>query len=131
MHKAAVFLLLFGMLLSGADSKRKPPKGVDVLILEVTAHRGEGIIAVDGKLRNTGTKSLNRLTLLFDFFAPGKVPLTTQKFVIDEEVLEPGEEAVFRGQLIDPVRAVRFRIQAEDGSGRYVKIDRNELLPIE
>jgi hypothetical protein len=63
--------------------------------------------------------------------APGKFVITTQKMVADEEVLEPGDEVMFRGQLSDPVRAVQFRVQAVDADDRDLRVAKPGPYPIE
>jgi len=52
---------------------------------------------VDGRVRNSGEKPIKQLMLVFDFMAPGKQVITTQKGAIDEELLAPGQEAVSNG----------------------------------
>src|SRR5436189_813535 len=61
---------------TAADKKKKPP---DVEIIEATARRGESKISLDGRLRNSGEKPIKALMLLFDFMAPGRQVVTTQK----------------------------------------------------
>ncbi len=114
-----VLILAFGS--TAADKKKKPP---DVEILEATARRGESKISLDGKLRNSGEKPIKALMLLFDFMAPGRQVVTTQKAPIDEELLAPGMEAVFHMELNDPPRSVEFQINAADGSGRELRVAR-------
>ena len=112
-----VLLLVVGS--AAADKKKKPP---DVDILAASARRGESKISLEGKLRNSGEKPIKTLMLLFDFMAPGRQVVTTQKAPIDEEVLEPGQEAVFHMELNDPPRSVKFQINAADGSGRELRV---------
>jgi hypothetical protein len=114
-----ILALALAVGLIAAEKKRKPP---EVQILEASAHRGESNISVDGRLRNSGEKPIKELTLLFDFMAPGRQVITTQKGAIDEEVLEPGAEAAFHMELNAPPRSVEFQINAEDGSGRDLRV---------
>src|SRR5438093_423894 len=81
--------------------------------------------------RISGEKPIKQLTLLFDFMAPGRQVITTQKAAIDEERLEPGKEAVFHMELNDPPRSVEFQINAADGSGRELRIAKAGPFPIE
>jgi hypothetical protein len=62
------------------------------------------------------------LILLFDFMAPGKAPLSTQRYSVEEPVLEPGAEASFKVQLVDPVRAVQYRLKATDRLARDLRV---------
>ena len=123
-------ILVFALVAvsSAADKKKKPP---DLEVLEAAAHRGESKVSVEGRVRNSGEKPIKVLTLLFGFMAPGKQPLTTEKGVIDEEVLEPGQEASFHMEAKDPPRSVEFQIGAEDGSGRELRVAKSGPFPIE
>jgi len=128
--KTLQIVLVFALVLTStaADKKKKPP---DVQILEVSAHRGESKVSLDGRLRNSGEKPIKALMLLFDFMAPGRQVVTTQKAPIDEEVLEPGKEAVFHMELNAPPRSVEFQINAADGSGRELRVTGAGPFPIE
>ena len=115
-----LLVLLAGVLsLPAADKKPKGRKPPDLEVLEVKARRTEGRVMLDGRVRNSGEKTLTGVVLIFDFLAPGKVPITTQKTTVDEENLEPGRDAVFRAEMVDPVRAVECVLSAaEDQGGR-------------
>ena len=113
---------------NAADKKKKPP---DVQIVEASAHRGESKVSLDGRLRNSSEKPIKALMLLFDFMAPGRQVVTTQKAPIDEELLEPGKEAAFHMELNDPPRSVEFQINAADGSGRELRVAGAGPFPIE
>jgi hypothetical protein len=104
---------------SAQKKKRKPP---DLEVLEVTAHRGEDKVSVDGRVRNSGEKPVKELTLLFNFFAPGNEAIDTEKGTIDEEILEPGKVAAFHMEANAPPRAVQFEIEGQDGSGRELRV---------
>ena len=130
--KAALLALIFAALtLSGADKKPKKSKPPDIEMLEVSAKRSEGLIAIDSKVRNVGEKPIRGLTVVFEFFGPGHVPLTTQKATVEEETLDKGEEATIRAQLSDPVRAVSIEISAVDEPGHDLKIVKPGPYPIE
>src|SRR5713226_3673698 len=111
-----------------AEKKRKPP---DIEVLEASGRRGESKVSVDGRVRNTGEKPIKELTLLFDFMAPGRQVVTTQKAAIEEEILEPGKEAAFHMELNAPPRSVEFQINATDGSGRELRVAKPGPFPIE
>ena len=98
------------------------PKPPEVEILESKARREEGKVTLDGRVRNAGSKAIRGLVVIFHFMAPGKAVMTTQKTEIEEPVLNPGQEGVFRAVLIDPVRAVDYRIDAEDRSGKELRV---------
>src|SRR5437867_1056180 len=111
-----------------AEKKKKPP---DLEVVEASAHRGETKISIDGRVRNSGEKPLKKLMLIFDFMAPGRRVITTQKGPLDEELLERGAEAAFHMELNDPPRSVEFQINAADGSGRELRVAKPGPFPIE
>ncbi|MEO7651226.1 MAG: hypothetical protein ABIZ80_12215 [Bryobacteraceae bacterium] len=121
--------LIAGLSLPGADKKK--PKPAEVLVVEATARRDGDVIKMDGRIRNSGEKPIQGLILSFDFFAPGKTPLTTQKGAVDDEIIEPGKEASFRMELGDIGRAVSFKINAFDEGGRDLKVTNPGPFPIE
>jgi len=124
-----VILILAAVLTSvAADKKKKPP---DLQVLEASAHRGESKVSIEGRVRNSGEKPIKELTLLFHFLAPGKQPITIEKGSIDEEILEPGNEAEFRMEANDPPRSVEFEIDAQDRSGRELRVAGSGPFPIE
>ncbi len=126
-------MLFLGMALclSGAEKKKKGPKPPDLDILEVAAHRSEEQIAIDGRVRNTGERAIRGLVLYFDFMAPGKAHLTTQNSPLENELLEPGQDAMFRVALKDPPRAVEFLINAMDAEGRDLRVSKPGPFVIE
>jgi hypothetical protein len=123
-----ILILALAGAAAGADKKSKPP---DIEVLEASAHRGETTISVDGRIRNSGEKPIKELTLLFNFMAPGRQVVTTQKGRIEEEILEPGQEAAFHMELNGPPRSVRFEIGAADGAGRDLRVGKPGPFVIE
>lgn len=119
---AVVGLVYSGSGLAGAQRRGRIPKPPDLTILECSGHRSGGQITIDGRLKNTGEKPFRGIVLSFDFFAPNRTPLTTQKAPLDEETVEPGAEAVFRVALNEPPRAVEFDIGAQEGEGRELRV---------
>jgi hypothetical protein len=120
MRRLRFIVMCLALAASGAEKKKKAP---DIEVLEVKVHRIEGKLTLDGRVRNTGEKTIQGLILMFDFLAPGKVPLTTQKTSVDEEILEPGKDGTFRAEMVDPVRAVECHLSAaEDKNGRDLRL---------
>ena len=123
-----ILVLALAVVSTAAERKKKPP---DVEVVEASAHRGEIKVSVDGRIRNSGEKPIKQLMLVFDFMAPGRQVITTQKAPIDEELLEPGKEAVFHMELNAPPRSVEFQINASDGAGRELRVAKSGPFPIE
>jgi len=122
------FRIFAVLIVSVCAPAKKPP---ELQVLQITARRTQGDINLDGRVRNTGTKPIQGLTLVFDFMAPGKLVITTQKTSIDEETLEPGKEAAFHAVLVDPVRAVQYQISAIDEGERDLRVENTGPFPIE
>ncbi|MBX5494906.1 MAG: hypothetical protein IRZ15_06190 [Bryobacteraceae bacterium] len=123
MKSLAIGLFVFATLLVSAQEKRKQSKPPDVTLLEVSGRRMGSTIALDGRLKNSGMRTIERLTLLFDFLGPNGQVLTTKKGVIDKEVLEPQEESSFSLETDAPPRAVAFRVKAEDSAERELRLE--------
>lgn len=123
-----VLVLALAVIPVAAQKKRKPP---DLEIVEAIARRTEDKVSVDGRVRNSGEKTIKELTLLFNFFAPGKEAIATEKGSIGEEVLEPGKESAFHMETNAPPRAVEFQIEAQDGSGRELRVGKSGPFPVE
>src|SRR5215467_8716737 len=103
MRRAVILTAILVLTLAGADKKKKPP---DVTVVECNGRRASGKITFDGRVRNTGEKTINGLILLFDFLSSDKVILTTLKGPTDDEVLDPGNESSFHLESDEPPRAV-------------------------
>lgn len=112
-------LVLLSICLWGADKKKKPP---EVQVIETSARRVEGTIALDGRVRNASDKPIQRLILIFDFLAPGNAVVSTQKYLVEDDVLEPGKATSFSVKVSDQVRAVRFRFNAADEAGHDFRV---------
>ena len=131
MKRLVVAYAVLAILLCAADGKRKPPKLPDVQVLEAKARRSEGQVLVDGRVRNSGSKPLNGLTLFFDFMSTDDVVVTTKRHAIDEDVLSPAKESEFRLFLADPGRAVSFLMRAETNAGKELRISNAGPFPVE
>ena len=130
MRRAWVLLVALAPLWCGAPQKRKAPRPPDVRMIEVTSHRSEGIIAVDGRVANCGLKPLQKLTLVFHFRTTDGQVITTQRGVVEPGELAPGEESEFRWQVKDHPRAVDFTIEAVDGAGRELLVEKPGPYPV-
>ena len=122
----SLFLALFA---AGAQQKGKKP--ADVQILETKAVRDGAKIKVDGKVRVTGEKALHGLVIVFDFRSPEKEVVTSQKAVIDEETMETGREGVFRSEMADSARAVRYTLRAFDTHEKELRVANPGPYPVE
>lgn len=124
-------LFALAILLCAADKKGKQPKGPEIELIEVTCHRSEDRMLLDGRIRNTAERPLNKVQMIFRFMAPGRQVIATKNGPVEDEVIDPGDEAEFHMQVPAPARAVEFDVNAEDGSGRELRFDRTGPFPIE
>jgi hypothetical protein len=130
-HRRALLLLAPLLTVVRADDKKKEEKPSDLEVVEATALRQARTIALDGRVRNSGQKTLEGVVLLFDFLATGRSVVTTQKAPLDDLVLEPGDESVYSMALKAPPRAVAFQINARDKRGRGLEVANPGPFPIE
>jgi hypothetical protein len=103
------------LLLAAGGQKRKPTKPPSLEVLEITVHRTtERTVEIDGRIRNSGDKQLQKITIRFRVLAPDNATLTTQRGDLEPEILDPGEEAEFHWQMREPARAVAVLVEAVD-----------------
>ncbi|MGD0778153.1 MAG: hypothetical protein ABSC05_35665 [Candidatus Solibacter sp.] len=125
MRVLTAVLLFFA--LSAAVAQKKP----DVRILETKAVREGANISVDGRVRVTSEKPLRGLVIVFDFRSPEKEVVTSQKAVIDEDMMEKGKEGAFHSEMADEARAVRYTVRAFDNHDRELTVANPGPYPIE
>jgi len=112
-------LLAVGLAGAAKKDKKKP---FEIQVLETTARRSDGIIAVDARVRNVGERSIEELILVFDIMAAGEQVISTQKTPVDNELLESGAETSVHVQMRDAVRAVSYRVNATDRAGHDMNV---------
>ena len=127
--KVLTILSLFLALFAAAAQKGKKP--ADVQILETKAVCDGVKIKVDGKVCVIGEKSLHGLVIVFDFRSPEKEVVTSQKAVIDEDTMETGREGVFRSEMADSARAVRYTLRAFDTHEKELRVANPGPYPVE
>jgi hypothetical protein len=113
----------------GAGQKQKKPP--DVTVLEAKARRGEGKILVDGRVQVTAPKQMHGLVVVFDLLSAENGVMATEKAVVEEDWIAPGQERSYHAETSDPVRAVRYRIRAFDNFERELRVENTGPFPIE
>ena len=117
---AAFALLALATLCFALPQKRKSPPPPAIAIVEIVARRSERLLTIDGRLRNLADRPLQGLELVLEFETTDGKVITRQRGAVEPDPLEPGEEAEFRWQMRDHARAVSFRIQAVERTGREI-----------
>ena len=123
----AIGLAALCLCATGADKK---PKSPDVEIVEIKISRVSDYLTVDGTVRVTGEKPVVNLELRFDFLGNGKVWLATRQVQVDEQRLEPGDEADFHAQTGYLQNAVAYKIRAFLSGERELSVAKPGPYPI-
>jgi hypothetical protein len=120
--------LLAALVLSLGAAARKP---ADLEVVETKAHRVDDRITLDGRVRFTGVKPAHGLLIVFDFLSAEHAVVTTQKTQVADDVVRAGQEASYQTVLMDPVRAIEYRVRAVDTTDRDLTVSNPGPYPIE
>jgi hypothetical protein len=115
-------------LLCAAEPQRG--RKADVEVLETKARRADGEIFIDIRVK-TADKTLRGLIVYFDLLSPENGVVTSQKAVLDEDQVQPGQERSAQSAAAEHVRAVRYKIRAFDMQERELRISNAGPFPIE
>lgn len=132
MNRRSVIALLSAAGLALAQERRrsrpkpdkKKPKPPELLLIELKIERGAKTISVDGRVRNNSEKPLEGVVLFFEFMEPGGKTISRMIARVTDGPVPPGDEGEFLTQTPDQARAVHVRVDAEDGKGRYLIVDK-------
>ena len=120
---AAILLILAGLGFPQSKKPSKKPKPHDVIILKPAVRLGDGVVTLDGSVRNSSEKPLKAIVLHIDFLGPNEELLTTWRGPIESELLEPAQEAEFHLQVKAPLRAISVRFKAMDADGHDLRLE--------
>ena len=127
-----IFLLaavILSLCASAPGQRKKKPGEVEVL--ETKARRVDGKITLDGRVRFTSEKPTRGLVMVFDFLSPEHEVVTSQQTQVADGVVRAGQEASYQTELVDPVRAISYRIRAVGASERDLRVANPGPYPIE
>ena len=110
------------------QSKKKPG---DVEVLETKARRVDDKITLDGRVRFTSEKPTRGLVIIFDFLSPEREVVTSQQTQVADGVVRAGQEASYQTELVDPVRAISYRVRAVGAGERDLRVANPGPYPIE
>ena len=119
----AIFLILAGLGFGQVKKPSRKAKPADAIIVKPVVHLADGLVTLDGAVKNTSEKPIKAMVLHIDFLGPDKQLLTTWRGAIESEVIDPAEESEFHLQVKAPLRAVSVRFNAADGEERQLRID--------
>jgi hypothetical protein len=123
-------VILCAMVALAADKKQKPkPAVVELQGLKVTIDGSQ--LNIDGTVHNSGERTIEKLVLWFHFFDTGHQPVSTLKMEIDDETIDPGEDAEIHAAAHEPARAVSLEVTAADRGEKELKVVNPGPYPIE
>jgi hypothetical protein len=112
-------------------AKKSQSKGPEVELLDSTAKVEDARVVMDGHVRNVTEKPIRKLTVIYEILDSDRKVLTRQKGAIDQEVLDPGEDAPFSSQMQYHARGVFYRFEFEDGSEKELRADKTGPFPLD
>ena len=129
--RTVLLLALAAVPFAFSQKKAPQPKPPVIQVVEVSAQREDGNLAIDLKLKNTGERTANELKVIVDVLDSDKRVLTTQHGGSEPESVDAENEAEFHAQMSLPPRAVYVRFSFEEQGGRDLKASNTGPFPIE
>jgi len=124
-----VAVLLCGAALC-ADKKQKPkPALVELQGFKVAIDGKQ--LNIDGTVHNRGERTIEKLVLSFHFLDTDHQPVSTLKLDVDDETIDPGEDAEIHAAAHEPPRAVSVEVTAADRGEKDLKVVNPGPFPIE
>ena len=120
---AAIFLILAGLAIPQTKKPAKKSKPAEVVLVKPVVHISDGVVTLDGSLRNLSEKAIKAIVLHIDCLGANKELLTTWRGQLESELLEPAQEAEFHLQVKAPLRAVAVRFNTVDAEGHDVRLE--------
>lgn len=99
----------FAIAVWGAKDKPQPAK-VEIKGFKVAVDGSH--VNLDGTIRNSGDHVIRNLVLSFHFFDSDHQPVTTLKLDVEEESIEPDEEAEIHAAANEPPRSISVEVTA-------------------
>ena len=113
MKRRWLLALLSASFSSFGQRRRKPQNVNRIEVRELKAERAKGQITLDGVIRNTGTRPLTKVVLLFDLQDADRKTISRRRGAVEEPVLAPGDDWSFHFYVADHARAVEVSVAAE------------------
>ena len=116
---ACITVLLAGVAVA-AEKKKPKPAVVEMQGLKVSIDGSK--INIDGVVHNSGERTIEKLVLSFHFFDSEHKPLSTLKLEIDDDTIDPGEDAEIHAAAYEPPRCVSMEVTAADRGEKDLKV---------
>ena len=71
---------------------------------------------------NSGERTIEKLVLSFHFFDTQHQPVSTLKLEVDDETIDPGEDAGIHAAAHEPPRAVSLEVTASGRGEKELKV---------
>jgi hypothetical protein len=113
---------VFALALAAPAQERRRP--AELTVVEIQARHDGSVIQIDGRVKNVGQRRAGSVTLIVHVLAPGRQTLETREGPLDEDTVEPGEDALFSFETPFPARAIEVRLEAKDSAGRELRLNR-------
>ena len=116
---AVAFALLCAAVAADKKQKSKPA------VVELQAFKvvlGGSQIDIDGTVHNSGERTIEKLVLSFHFFDTQHQPVSTLKLEVDDETIDPGEDAGRHAAEHQPPRAVSLEVTASGRGEKELKV---------
>ncbi|MFB3777773.1 MAG: FxLYD domain-containing protein [Bryobacteraceae bacterium] len=130
MKRRAVLLVLVAPFSSPCQTKRRERDATRLEVVQLRAAREQGRITLDGEVRNTGTRRLNKPVLIFDLLDADRKTISRRRGPVDEAMLDPGDASSFHFYIPEHVRAVEISVAAEH-RGMEIDVVRPGPYPID
>ena len=130
MKRRVTLLLVLASFLSQGQQRRKEPSVQRLEVAELKAARDAGRITLDGEVRNTGTRALTKVVLIFELLDAERKTVSRRRGPIEEAVLDPGDASTFHFYVPDQPRAVEVRVAAEQ-RGLEMEVAKPGPFPIQ
>ena len=129
-----VLLLIPLLALAAGDRKKQQAAGgPTVKVVEIAVHRSSAdrLIAIDGRIVNSGQKAIRGLVLIFEVTGMDGQVVSRQRGQVEEDPLSPGEESEFHWQMDDHGSAAEIGIRGVARGDEQVKVEKPGPYPIE
>jgi hypothetical protein len=121
-----VLLLVPLLALAAGDRKKQQAAGSPAIkVVEIAVRRSgsDRLIAIDGRIVNSGQRAIRGLVLIFEVTGMDGQVVSRQRGKIEEDPLAPGQESEFHWQMDDRGNAGQIGIRGVARDDEQVKVE--------